>query len=89
MVTQKADVRVKDIERVRAVVVTTDASANVAFSMISMPPDDDSPFLAQEWLTSTSPEEARAQERSEWLAESLAGLERWEAKHGLGQGDDV
>ena len=28
-------------------------------------------------------------ERREWLIKSLEGLERWEAKHGLGQDDDV
>jgi hypothetical protein len=30
-----------------------------------------------------------ANERQEWLQMSLEGLERWEAKHGLGQDDDL
>ena len=30
-----------------------------------------------------------ASERREWSLASLEGLERWEAKHGLGQGDAI
>lgn len=85
---QTANVRVKDIDRVKSVVVTTEASANTEFAMTILV-DEDNILLAEEWLTPMSPNEIHAKERREWLQESLAGLERWEAAHGFGQGDDV